>query len=98
VTQANPATVSRHAGKSGAAYRTTSEVSEELDLPARVLRFWESEFPETKLLKRGAVADIIGQRTSACYGRSDSSFIRRDTQSAASRSCSMTVHPGIRRL
>jgi DNA-binding transcriptional MerR regulator len=53
VTQANPAAASRRAGKSGAAYRTTGEVSEELDLPAHVLRFWESKFPEIKPLKRG---------------------------------------------
>ena len=53
VTQANPATASRRAGKSGAAYRTTSEVSEELDLPAHVLRFWECKFPEIKPIKRG---------------------------------------------
>src|ERR1700746_1324399 len=53
VTQANPATASRRAGKSGAAYRTTGEVSEELDLPAHVLRFWETKFPEIKPLKRG---------------------------------------------
>jgi DNA-binding transcriptional MerR regulator len=53
VTQANTAAVSRRAGKSGAAYRTTGEVSEELDLPAHVLRFWESKFPEIKPLKRG---------------------------------------------
>ena len=53
VTQANPAAASRRAGKSGGAYRTTGEVSEELDLPAHVLRFWESKFPEIKPLKRG---------------------------------------------
>src|SRR6516162_6665912 len=53
VTQANPATASRRAGKSGAAYRTSSEVSEELELPAHVLRFWESKFPEIKPVKRG---------------------------------------------
>jgi len=53
VTQANPAAASRRAGKSGGAYRTTGEVSEELDLPAHVLRFWESKFPELKPLKRG---------------------------------------------
>jgi DNA-binding transcriptional MerR regulator len=53
VTQANPAAAPRRAGKSGAAYRTTGEVSEELDLPAHVLRFWESKFPELKPLKRG---------------------------------------------
>ena len=53
VTQANPAAVARRTGKSEAAYRTTGEVSEELDLPAHVLRFWESKFPEIKPLKRG---------------------------------------------
>jgi DNA-binding transcriptional MerR regulator len=53
VTRANAATVSRGARKSEAAYRTTREVSEELDLPAHVLRFWESKFPEIKPLKRG---------------------------------------------
>ena len=53
MTEANAAPASRPAGKSGAAYRTTGEVSEELDLPAHVLRFWESKFPEIKPLKRG---------------------------------------------
>jgi DNA-binding transcriptional MerR regulator len=53
VTQASPAAASRRAGKSRDAYRTTGEVSEELDLPAHVLRFWESKFPELKPLKRG---------------------------------------------
>ena len=53
MTQANGAAVSRRTGKSGAAYRTTGEVSEELDLPAHVLRFWESKFPQIKPLKRG---------------------------------------------
>jgi len=53
VTQASGAAVSRRTGKSGAAYRTTGEVSDELDLPAHVLRFWESKFPQIKPLKRG---------------------------------------------
>jgi len=43
----------RRTGKSDAAFRTTGEVSEELELPAHVLRFWESKFPEVKPLKRG---------------------------------------------
>ena len=43
----------RRTGKSEAAFRTTGEVSEELELPAHVLRFWESKFPEIKPLKRG---------------------------------------------
>jgi DNA-binding transcriptional MerR regulator len=53
VTRANAAAAPRRTGKSGAAFRTTGEVSEELDLPAHVLRFWESKFPEIKPLKRG---------------------------------------------
>jgi DNA-binding transcriptional MerR regulator len=34
-------------------FRTIGEVAEELDLPAHVLRFWESKFPQLKPLKRG---------------------------------------------
>src|SRR5919199_257295 len=39
--------------KSPAAFRTISEVAEELDVPQHVLRFWESKFPQVKPLKRG---------------------------------------------
>ena len=39
--------------KSPAAFRTISEVAEDLDLPAHVLRFWESKFPQLQPLKRG---------------------------------------------
>src|SRR5215469_13494071 len=53
VTEANAAAAPRRTGKSGAAFRTTGEVAEELDLPAHVLRFWESKFPEIRPLKRG---------------------------------------------
>jgi DNA-binding transcriptional MerR regulator len=53
VTRANAAAAPRRIAKSGAAFRTTGEVSEELNLPAHVLRFWESKFPEIKPLKRG---------------------------------------------
>lgn len=53
MTQPNAAGGSRRTGKSEAAFRTTGEVSEELELPAHVLRFWESKFPEIKPLKRG---------------------------------------------
>ena len=35
VTQANEAAAPRRSGKSGAAFRTTAEVAEELDLPER---------------------------------------------------------------
>jgi len=40
-------------GKSAAAFRTISEVAEELDVPQHVLRFWESKFSQVKPLKRG---------------------------------------------
>jgi DNA-binding transcriptional MerR regulator len=43
----------RRAGKSEAAFRTISEVAEDLDVPQHVLRFWESKFPQVKPLKRG---------------------------------------------
>jgi DNA-binding transcriptional MerR regulator len=35
------------------AFRTISEVADELDLPQHVLRFWESKFSQIKPLKRG---------------------------------------------
>jgi DNA-binding transcriptional MerR regulator len=35
------------------AFRTISEVAEELDIPQHVLRFWESRFREIKPMKRG---------------------------------------------
>ena len=34
------------------AYRTISEISEALDVPQHVLRFWESKFPQLEPLKR----------------------------------------------
>ena len=35
------------------AFRTISEVADELDLPQHVLRFWETRFQQIKPLKRG---------------------------------------------
>lgn len=43
----------RRSGKSETAFRTIGEVAEDLDIPAHVLRFWESKFPQLKPLKRG---------------------------------------------
>ena len=34
------------------AYRTISEVSEQLDVPSHVLRFWETKFTQLKPMKR----------------------------------------------
>jgi len=39
--------------KSPEAFRTISEVAEDMDLPQHVLRFWETRFPQIKPLKRG---------------------------------------------
>ena len=39
--------------KSVDAFRTISEVADELVLPQHVLRFWETRFPQIKPLKRG---------------------------------------------
>lgn len=39
--------------KSPDAFRTISEVADDLDIPQHVLRFWETRFPQIKPLKRG---------------------------------------------
>ena len=39
--------------KSPDAFRTISEVAEDLDLPQHVLRFWETRFGQIRPLKRG---------------------------------------------
>ncbi|MEM6683540.1 MAG: MerR family transcriptional regulator [Pseudomonadota bacterium] len=41
------------AEKSADAFRTISEVSEILDVPQHVLRFWEGKFAQIKPMKRG---------------------------------------------
>lgn len=47
------ATAASRAPKSPEAFRTISEVSEDLDLPQHVLRFWETRFAQVKPMKRG---------------------------------------------
>ena len=39
--------------KAADAFRTISEVADELDVPKHVLRFWENRFPQIKPMKRG---------------------------------------------
>ena len=39
--------------KSATAFRTISEVSDDIGVPQHVLRFWETKFPAIKPLKRG---------------------------------------------
>lgn len=47
-----PANGTRRA-KAAGAFRTISEVADELDVAQHVLRFWESKFPQVRPLKRG---------------------------------------------
>ena len=47
------ASTGRRGNKRAAVFRTIGEVADDLDLPAHVLRFWESKFPQLKPLKRG---------------------------------------------
>jgi DNA-binding transcriptional MerR regulator len=62
----------RRANKPASAFRTIGEAAEELDLPAHVLRFWESKFPQLKPLKRGG-----GRRY---YRPEDMALLRRIRQ------------------
>jgi Predicted transcriptional regulators len=39
--------------KSSSAFRTISEVAQDLDVPQHVLRFWETRFTQIRPLKRG---------------------------------------------
>ena len=55
--------------KSAGAFRTISEVADELHIPQHVLRFWETKFPQVKPLKRGG-----GRRY---YRPDDISLLRR---------------------
>ena len=76
---------SRQLVKSAAAFRTIAEVASELDLPAHVLRFWESKFPQIKPLKRRG-----GRRY---YRPEDVALLRRIrsllyTEAIPSRACS----------
>jgi len=47
-----PERASRRQPKSADAFRTISEVGQELEGPQHVLRFWESRFPQVRPLKR----------------------------------------------
>lgn len=42
-----------HTDKAPEAFRTISEVADDLDLPQHVLRFWETRFAQIRPLKRG---------------------------------------------
>lgn len=51
--QTTSSSIPRRNGKSAAAFRTISEVAEDLDVPPHVLRFWETKFNQVRPLKRG---------------------------------------------
>lgn len=55
--------------KAPTAFRTISEVADDLQIPQHVLRFWETKFPQLKPLKRGG-----GRRY---YRPEDISLLRR---------------------
>src|SRR5580698_4295985 len=55
--------------KAPSAFRTISEVADDLHIPQHVLRFWETKFPQVKPLKRGG-----GRRY---YRPDDISLLRR---------------------
>lgn len=46
-------TGARRNGKSASAFRTISEVADDLEVPPHVLRFWETKFSQVRPLKRG---------------------------------------------
>lgn len=50
--------------KSPDAFRTISEVADDLDLPQHVLRFWETRFQQIKPMKRGGAGGTTGRRMS----------------------------------
>ena len=50
---AAPAAPAPRARKAPSAFRTISEVADDLHIPQHVLRFWETKFPQLKPLKRG---------------------------------------------
>jgi len=49
----NPAEPRLRPRKTADAFRTISEVADELHVPQHVLRFWETKFPQVRPLKRG---------------------------------------------
>ena len=53
MTPLGPREAPRTVDKSPDAFRTISEVAEDLDLPQHVLRFWETRFAQIRPLKRG---------------------------------------------
>ena len=53
VIQPAPSARAKRVEKSADAFRTISEVADELEVPQHVLRFWETKFAQIRPLKRG---------------------------------------------
>ena len=53
MSEAGPVLPAGRARKAPTAFRTISEVADDLHIPQHVLRFWETKFPQLKPLKRG---------------------------------------------
>lgn len=51
--EGDPAPARARPKKSPTAFRTISEVADDLHIPQHVLRFWETKFPQVRPLKRG---------------------------------------------
>ena len=71
------------------AFRTISEVADELEMPQHVLRFWESRFHQIKPMKRARRPALLSARRHRSTARHPSSAcMARATPSAAcSESC-----------
>jgi len=67
--QDRTAAASSGSKKSPAAFRTISEVSEELGVPQHVLRFWETKFSQVRPLKRGGGRRYYRPEDLALLGR-----------------------------
>ncbi len=53
MSDAEPMAARARAKKAPSAFRTISEVADDLHIPQHVLRFWETKFTQVKPLKRG---------------------------------------------
>ena len=59
------------------AFRTISEVADDLHIPQHVLRFWETKFPQVKPMKRGGGRRAYVRTTSRCCSSTDSAVESR---------------------
>ena len=71
--------------KSPDAFRTISEVADDLDLPQHVLRFWETRFTQIKPMKRGGGRRYYRPR--GCRPASRASATCSTTRATPSRAC-----------